>query len=162
MTIAEVFQCAEQVRMVLVRPELRRVKEIRIRQSEFRSHCFSRQAISVESEARCWMGENSDPGAWHLIEHLDLIPSSLRSYDDVSRTLKEIPIGKLPRIPHSIRAHFGKPRQHTVLQIPDSRNVRNVRRFVGVVTDEPEAIDPSPLGCARNPSRIFENSLQQW
>ena len=70
------------------------------------------------------------------------------------RTPNELGIQSLPLAPLAVRAHLGKPGLHTMLEIPDRRDVRNVDRHQGAA-EHPRALR------ARLAQRIAEGTERQ-
>ena len=130
----------QEIDVVLVRPELRRVKHIRLSRAEPLDHIRCRGFGLAEHVRRRRMRHRQNVFRRNLKELSQLITADLGTCDDLRGPLQEPPMNGIASVPQSQRAHLRKPRCRAMLKIPNHGHERNVRT-IGLRAQEPDELN---------------------
>ena len=131
-----------EVDVVLVRPELRRIEKIRPLDLQMRNILRRGCArAGIERELRRRVRKQRNAVRRNRVEVFDLLAAHLRPDDHGTRALEKPVVRELAPVPHAVRAHLRKPRRRAVLEVPDHRDIRKI----GVVNAGPE--EPHQVGA---------------
>src|SRR2546423_13402803 len=115
----------KQVCMVLVRPKLRRIKNVVLFQFILSQDGADVSLLTAaERERRRRMREDFDPVASHLIKAFYLLATSLSAGNNNRRAAEKLVVKSFAMPPRSSGRYFRKPRLQPVLQVPNDGHVR--------------------------------------